>query len=154
MRYSIQRLSLSKSTHMFKRTPLIIFVTFLVLFNTLLNSFATCCESDKELLFNSEERGCCTCCNTAADTTFRANPSSGTSALPTDDCHTCLCIPYASTSDNYFVLNKHTILAFLFSPALLAVSLVENNAHTPYHTFSPTVVDQMTECLSTVVLLV
>lgn len=139
---------------MFKSTALIIFVTFLVVFNIVLNSFASCCESDKELFFNSEERGCCICCTAPVDKTFLANRSSGISPATIKNGNACLCMPYASISDNYFVFNKRTILTFLFSPAVLAVSFVVHAVNAKYHTFSPRIVDQMTESLSTVVLLV
>ena len=139
---------------MFKRTSLIILVTFLVIFNTLLNSFVSCCEAGEELFVNNYEKGYCICCNNPADQTFFTNHSSGKIQTTTDDCNSCVCIPYATTSDNYFVFIKRTVLSFHLSPVVLAASFAENKVTTKPHNFSPEITDQKTACLSTVVLLI
>ena len=142
-----------KFIHTRNRTSLVIFVTFLGIFNTVLNSFVTCCEAGEEPFVNNDEEGCCICCNNTVDNTFLTNHSSGKPQATIDECDSCVCIPYASTSDNYFVFIKRTILSFLFSPIVPAASFVENNVPTKHHNFSPAIVDRTTECLSTVVLL-
>jgi hypothetical protein len=138
---------------MFKRTSLIILVTFLVIFNTVLNSFASCCETREERFLNNDEQGCCICCNNNFDQTFLTNHSSGKSKASIDDCDSCVCLPYASTSDNYFVFTKRIFLPFHFSPIPPAVTFVENKVTAKHHVFFPARVDQKTECLTTVVLL-
>ena len=139
---------------MFKRTSLIILVTFLVIFNSVLNSFVSCCEAGEELFVNNDEKGCCICCNNTADQTFLTNHSSGKIQTTIDDCNSCPCIPYATTADNYFVFIKRTVLSFHFSPVVLAAFFVENKVTAKPHNFSPEITGQKTECLSTVVLLI
>ena len=139
---------------MYKRTSLIILVTLLVIANTVLNSFVSCCEAGEELFVNGGEQGCCICCNNTVDNTFLTNTSSEKSQATVDDCYACVCIPYATTSDNYFVFIKRTILAFHFSPIVLAASFVYNNAASKHHNFPPETIAQKTEHLSTVVLLI
>ena len=143
-----------KCTHMFKRTSLIIFVTILVVFNTVFNSFVSCCETREELFFGNDERAGCICCNNTEKQIFLTNHSSVKIQTTIDDCNSCVCIPYATTSDNYFVFIKRTILSFHFSPVVLAASFVENKVTAKHHNFSPEITDQKTECLSTVVLLI
>jgi hypothetical protein len=139
---------------MVKRTSLIILVTFLVIGNTVLNSFVSCCEAKEELFVNNDEQGCCICCNTSVDKTFLTSRSSGKSQATSDDCNSCVCIPYATTSDNYFVFIKRSILSFHFSPIVLSASIVENKVTGKHHNFFPQIIDQKTECLSTCVLLI
>ena len=139
---------------MFRRTSLIILVTFLVIFNSVLNSFVSCCEAGEELFLNNDEQGCCICCNNAVAKTFFYNYSSGKIQAPIDVCDSCVCIPYVTKSENYFVFIKRTILSFHFSPIVLAASFVENKVTTKFHHYSPEIIDQKTEYLSTVVLLI
>lgn len=139
--------------HMPRRTSLIIFVTCLVVFNTVLNSFVSCCETGEDLFLNNDEKACCTCCNNRVDRTFPANHSLGKTQATVDDCDSCVCLPYATTSDNYFVFIKRTSLPFHFAHSVLATASVQNNETTKHHVFSPTIVNQKTDCLSTVVLL-
>jgi len=139
---------------MFKRTSLIIFVTFLVIFNTVLNSYVSCCETREERFLNNDEQGCCICCSNAVDNTFLTNPSLGKSQATIDDGDSCVCIPYASTSESYFVFTKRSFLPFHFSPFAPTAAFVENKVTTKQLVFFPTRVDQKTVCLSTVVLLI
>jgi hypothetical protein len=112
-----------------------------------------CCEAGEELFFNYDEQECCTCCTTTLDKTSLTNRSSEKFQATSDDCHSCVCIPYATTSDNYFVFIKRTTLSFHFTPIVLAASSVENKVTTKHSIFSPETIDKKTECLSTVVLL-
>jgi hypothetical protein len=143
-----------KFTRMFKRTSLIIFVTFLVVFNTVLNSFFSCCEAREEPFFDNDEHACCICCNNTEDQTFFTNHSSGKTQAKTDDYDSCVCFPNVSRSDNYFVFIKYTSLPFHFSPSVLTTAFAEKNLPIRNYIFFPTIVDQKNEYLSTVVLLI
>jgi hypothetical protein len=120
-----------KFLHIMKRTSLIIFVTVLLIFNTVLNSFVSCCETKEELFLNNDDQACCVCCSDTVNKTSLINHSSGKTQTTIDDCNSCACISYINTSDKYFVF-----------------------ATTTNHVFSPTLVKQKTDCLSTVVLLI
>jgi hypothetical protein len=139
---------------MFRRTSLIILVTFLVLFNTLLNSFVSCCETREELFFGNAGQSGCICCNNTVDQPFLTNHSSGKTQAEIDDCDSCVCTPYVSTSDNYFVFIKRTSLPFHFSPGFLSTAFVEKNLPVRNDFFFATVTNQRNECLLAVVLLI
>jgi len=143
-----------KCTRMFKRTSLIILVTFLVMFNTVLNSFVSCCETGEELFLNNDDKTCCVCCAGTVDKPSLANHWIGKTQTTIDDCDSCVCIPYINTSDKYFVFNKRTTSPFYSIPVPLTTAFVEKNATTKYPVFSPAIVNQKAECLSTVILLI
>ena len=143
-----------KFLHILKRTSLILCVTLLVICNTVLNSFVSCCETGKELFLNNDDQSCCVCCADTVNKTSLANHSLGKTPTTIDDCDSCVCIPYATTSDNYFVFIKRTILPFHFSSIAPATAFVSVNMTTNHHVFFPTLVNQKTQCLSTTVLLI
>ena len=143
-----------KFLHILKRTSLILFVTLLVICNTVLNSFVSCCETGEELFLNNDDQSCCVCCADTVNKTSLANHSLGKTPTTIDDCDSCVCIPYIKTSDTYFVFNKRTISPVYFLPVSLTTAFVKKNATTKHHVFSPALVNQKAECLSTVVLLI
>jgi hypothetical protein len=135
--------------HMLKRTSVILCVTFLVIFNTVFNSFVSCCETGEELFVNNGEQACCTCCAS------KVNDTSLTSHWTTiDDCTSCVCIPYINNSDTFCIFTKRTPSPFNSPPVLLNTDFVETNVTKKHPVFSPAIVNQKTECLSTVVLLI
>jgi len=140
--------------HTFKGTSLTVFVMFLLIFNIVLNSFVSCCETKEEFFLNNDDHECCTCCNKTVDKTLVPNYASGKTQTTADDGDSCVCIPYASTSDSYFVFTKRTIAPFHFFSTAPATCFVESGVITKHHSSSPTIVNQETACLSTVVLLI
>jgi len=140
--------------YMLKRTSFILFVTFLVIFNSVFNSFVSCCETGEELFMNNGEQTCCTCCTSKVNDTSLANHWIGKPQTTIDDCTSCVCIPYINTSDKYFVFIKRTISPFYFLPVALTTAFVKKNVTTKNHVFFPTLVNQKTESLSTVILLI
>ena len=142
-----------KFMRIIKGTSLIISVMFLLIFNIIFASFVSCCETKEELFLNNDEHACCTCCNKTVDKTLITNHASVKTQTTVDDCDSCVCITYASTSASYFVFTKRTILPFHFSPIAPDATFVETMVTAEHHSSSPTIVYQKTECLSTVVLL-
>jgi len=140
--------------YMLKRTSFILFVTFLVIFNTVFNSFVSCCETGEELFVNSDEKACCVCCTNKVNDTSLANHWIGEPQTTIDDCTSCVCIPYINNSDTFCIFTKRTLSPFNFPPLFLNTAFVEKNVTTKYHVFFPAIVNQKTECLSTVVLLI
>ena len=140
--------------HMLKRTSFILFVTFLVIFNIVFNSFVSCCETGEELFMNNGEQTCCTCCTSKVNDTSLANHWIGKPQTTIDDCTSCVCIPYINNSDTFCIFTKRTLSPVNLSSLFLKTDFVETNVTTKHHVFSSTIVKQKTECLSTVVLLI
>ena len=105
-------------------------------------------------MVNNDAQGYCICCNNTAEENFFSSHPSGKIEATIDESDSCACFPYVTTSDNYFVFIKRTILSFHFSPVVLAASFVENKVTSKHHNFSPEITGQKAECLSTVVLLI
>ena len=147
-------LKLIKFLHIMKKTSLIIFVTFLLIGNTVITSFVSCCETKEVLFLNSDDHPCCVCCSDTVNKTSLTNHWIGETETTIDDCDFCVCIPYINTSDKYFVFINRTISPFYFLPVALTTAFVKKNATTKNHVFFPTLVNQKTESLSTVILLI
>ena len=140
---------------MLKRSSLLIFVTILLLSHILLNSFALCCSAGEEFMVNKHEQGCCICCTPTEDKPFFSNQASGRMQPAIDDCNFCACILSVTASDNYFVFVKRIpLLSLHFSPLFRAASFVDNNVTTQHPAFTPAIIGQTAECLSSVVLLI
>ena len=140
--------------HMLKRTSFILFVTFLVIFNTVFNSFVSCCDAEEDLFLNKDEQTCCVCCTNTVNETSLTKHWIGKPQTTIDDCTSCVCIPYINNSDTFCIFTKRTPSPFNLSPLFLNIAFVENKVTTKHHVFSSTIVNQKTECLSTVVLLI
>ncbi len=140
--------------YMLKRTSFILFVTFLVICNTVFNSFVSCCDAGEELFMNNGEQTCCTCCTSKVNDTSLSNHWIGKPQTTIDDCTSCVCIPYINNSDTFCIFTKRTPSPFNLSPLFLNIAFVENKVTTKHHVFFPTLVNQKTECLWTVVLLI
>lgn len=138
-----------------KRTSLPITVAFLII-NSVFTPFLSCCERGEELFPKHDVQSCCICCNNAqssANKTFFTTPARGKTQTNIDDCDSCFCISYASNADNYFISIKRTIAPFHFLRCALTTPSADN-VHIKHSVFSPTVINQKSDCLSTVVLLI
>ena len=140
--------------YMLKRTSLILFVTFLVMFNTVFNSFVSCCDASEDLFLNNDEQTCCVCCTNKVNETSLTKHWIGEPQTNIDDCNACLCIPYINNSDTFCIFTKRTLSPFNPPPVFLNTAIVEKHVTTKHHVFSSTLVNQKTEFLSTVVLLI
>jgi len=95
--------------YMLKRTSLILFVTFLVMFNTVFNSFVSCCDAAEDLFLNNDEKTCCVCCTNKVNETSLTKHWIGKPQTTIDDCNACLCIPYINNADTFCFFTKRTL---------------------------------------------